>query len=176
MDSSLNARWYVIQTKPYKEILAKEQLEVRGVNCYLPMAPVLAKKILQRKNNMPIDKGEPFFPRYIFAEFDVESIHTTRVKSTPGVSSIVSFGGVPATMMNSEISELKKGIAQMIPKLLAAAIPAKGDHVEIISGSFEGLSAIFEKMEGETRSTLLMELLGKKVRRSVKNCDFKFIE
>ncbi|WP_208951028.1 transcription/translation regulatory transformer protein RfaH [Rahnella sp. ChDrAdgB13] len=180
MDSSLNARWYVIQTKPYKEVFAKEQLEKRDVNCYLPVITPLTEYGRRKKSSFSRKsecyEGVPFFPRYFFAEFDVEYIHTTRIKSTPGVSNIVNFGGVPATMTGREIVELQNQIERIIPHLLAEATPKKGEHVEIISGSFEGMPAIFEAGDGDKRSILLMELLGNTLRHSIENCDFKLLK
>ncbi|MBF3355583.1 transcription/translation regulatory transformer protein RfaH, partial [Leptospira borgpetersenii serovar Hardjo-bovis] len=53
--------------------------------------------------------------------------------------------------------------------------PYPGDSVIITDGAFEGLTAIFTEPDGETRSMLLLNLLNKEVKQSVKNTGFRKI-
>lgn len=45
---------------------------------------------------------------------------------------------------------------------------SEGDSVIITEGAFEGLKAIFTEPDGEARSMLLLNLLNKEVKQSVK--------
>ena len=51
--------------------------------------------------------------------------------------------------------------------------PYPGDSVVITEGAFEGLQAIFSEPDGEARSMLLLNLLNKQIKQSVKNTDFR---
>ncbi len=51
--------------------------------------------------------------------------------------------------------------------------PFSGDDVVITEGAFEGLVAIFAEPDGEARSMLLLNLLNKEVKQSIKNTSFR---
>ena len=52
----------------------------------------------------------------------------------------------------------------------------KGDKVEILSGSFQGLTAIFEAQDGLERSMLLLKVLNQENKISFSNKDIKKLE
>ncbi|MCL6393982.1 transcription/translation regulatory transformer protein RfaH, partial [Pectobacterium atrosepticum] len=114
----------------------------------------------------------PLFPNYLFVEFDPEVIHTTTINATRGVSHFVRFGAHPAIVPSSVIHQLSiyKPEGVVDPET-----PYPGDSVIITEGAFEGLKAIFTEPDGETRSMLLLNLLNKEVKQSVKNTGFRKI-
>jgi transcriptional antiterminator RfaH len=157
--------WYLLYCKRGQILRAQEHLERQEVNCLTPMIKI--EKIVRGKRTA-VD--EPLFPNYMFVKFDPETIHTTTINSTRGVSHFVRFGSLPATVPGDVIEQL---ISHTPENITDPDTPYAGDRVVITEGAFEGLEAIFSEPDGEARSMLLLNLLNKKVMQSVKNTDFK---
>ncbi|TNV15806.1 transcription/translation regulatory transformer protein RfaH [Buttiauxella sp. B2] len=157
--------WYLLYCKRGQILRAQEHLERQEVNCLTPMIKI--EKIVRGKRTA-VD--EPLFPNYMFVKFDPESIHTTTINSTRGVSHFVRFGSLPATVPGDVIEQL---ISHKPENITDPDTPYAGDRVVITEGAFEGLEAIFSEPDGEARSMLLLNLLNKQVMQSVKNTDFK---
>ncbi|WP_213716343.1 transcription/translation regulatory transformer protein RfaH [Cedecea lapagei] len=157
--------WYLLYCKRGQLLRAKEHLERQEVNCLTPM--ITLEKMVRGKRTAV---SEPLFPNYLFVEFDPESIHTTTVNSTRGVSHFVRFGAQPATVPETVIHEL---MHYQIENILDPETPYPGDSVVITEGAFKGLEAIFAEPDGEARSMLLLNLLNKQVQQSVRNTDFR---
>ena len=110
------------------------------------------------------------FPNYLFVEFDPEVIHTTTINATRGVSHFVRFGASPAIVPSAVIHQL----SVYKPKdIVDPATPYPGDKVIITEGAFEGFQAIFTEPDGEARSMLLLNLINKEIKHSVKNTEFQ---
>lgn len=157
--------WYLLYCKRGQILRAQEHLERQEVNCLTPMIKI--EKIVRGKRTA-VD--EPLFPNYMFVKFDPETIHTTTINSTRGVSHFVRFGSLPATVPGDVIEQL---INHAPENITDPDTPYAGDRVVITEGAFEGLEAIFSEPDGEARSMLLLNLLNKQVMQSVKNTDFK---
>lgn len=156
--------WYLLYCKRGQLLRAKGHLEHQSVCCLCPMISI--EKIVRRKLTTV---SEPLFPSYLFVKFDSEIIHTTTISATRGVSHFVRFGSFPTTVPSEVIEVLKTGISRNIidPQTLYS-----GDEVMITCGIFQGFNAIFSEPDGETRSVLLLQLLNKKISRSVDNQQF----
>ena len=159
--------WYLLYCKRGQLQRAQEHLERQAVNCLTPM--ITLEKIVRGKRTTV---SEPLFPNYMFVEFDPEVIHTTTIHATRGVSHFVRFGATPAPVPSPVIHQLSiykpEGIVD-------PQTPQPGDSVIITEGAFEGLKAIFTEPDGEARSMLLLNLLNKEVKQSVKNTGFRKI-
>lgn len=159
--------WYLLYCKRGQLQRAQEHLERQAVNCLTPM--ITLEKMVRGKRTTV---SEPLFPNYMFVEFDPEVIHTTTINATRGVSYFVRFGATPATVPSPVIHQLSiykpEGIVD-------PETPHPGDCVIITEGAFEGLKAIFTEPDGEARSMLLLNLLNKEVKQSVKNTGFRKI-
>ncbi|EBM9816183.1 transcription/translation regulatory transformer protein RfaH [Salmonella enterica subsp. enterica serovar Kentucky] len=159
--------WYLLYCKRGQLQRAQEHLERQAVSCLTPMI-TLEKMVRGKRTSV----SEPLFPNYLFVEFDPEVIHTTTINATRGVSHFVRFGAHPAIVPSSVIHQLSiyKPEGVVDPET-----PYPGDSVIITEGAFEGLKAIFTEPDGETRSMLLLNLLNKEVKQSVKNSGFRKI-
>jgi len=103
-------------------------------------------------------------------EFDPEVIHTTTINATRGVSHFVRFGASPAIVPSAVIHQL----SVYKPKdIVDPSTPYPGDKVIITEGAFEGFQAIFTEPDGEARSMLLLNLINKEIKHSVKNTEFR---
>ena len=148
-----DSRWYLIQTKPRQEIRAQNNLKQQGYNVYCPMLSV--EKILSGKVVM---KPEVMFARYIFIQAGSRSdIVWVSIRSTPGVSHFVSFGGVPAKVESGLIEQLLVQEQQVAPEELFK----KGERLLLTSGPFAGLEAFYKAGGGEGRAIVLLDFLGK---------------
>ncbi len=139
----------------------------RKTGCELPGTDDHPEKIVRGKRTAV---SEPLFPNYLFVEFDPEVIHTTTINATRGVSHFVRFGASPAIVPSAVIHQL----SVYKPKdIVDPATPYPGDKVIITEGAFEGFQAIFTEPDGEARSMLLLNLINKEIKHSVKNTEFR---
>ena len=93
--------WYAIHTKPRQEDHAAEHLRRQEFEVYLPRIKQ-ARRFRQRWR----DTIEPLFPRYLFIRLDLGSENVAPIRSTRGVSKLVSFNGQPATVPEPLIDAL----------------------------------------------------------------------
>src|SRR5882762_6563410 len=104
-DSLVSANaWYAICTRAKHEKVVSDSLKVRGFEEYLPIYDV-RRKWSDRTKDITV----PLFPGYVFCRFDAKS--SAWVLSTPGVVSIVKFGGTPAAVKDGEIQAIKKALS-----------------------------------------------------------------
>ena len=80
-------RWYLIHTKPTREVAAEVNLQRQGYQVYYPrlLRPTLV-------NGRWIDRVASLFPRYLFLRLAVGRQAMGPVRSTVGVANIVRFG------------------------------------------------------------------------------------
>ena len=154
--------WYLVHTKPRQEKSALLNLELQGYECYLPM--LSAEKLRQRVLSV-ID--EPLFPRYLFIRLDtgLSAKGWGPIRSTKGVSRLVSFGNEPAKIDDRLVHLLysQENTHQTQPQRLFA----KGERVMIAEGVFAGLEAMYQMADGEGRVMVLIELISKPVEMRV---------
>lgn len=152
-------QWYLIHTKPRQEKLALQNLEQQGYCCYLPL---LIVEKLQQGRLVAVD--EPLFPRYLFIQLDthVGAKSWGPLRSTRGVSRLVTFGTDPAKIDAGLVAQLQAREIDL------QAHPQKrfsqGDRVHLTTGAFAGLEAIYQMDDGECRAMVLIELLSQPVR------------
>lgn len=158
--------WYVAQTKYAQEKRAQQQLQEQGVTCLLPMI----SEVMMHNGQVRAVKPQPMFPNYIFVRFDPEVVHTTAIKATRGVSTLVSFGGLPAIVPDGIITRLSEGL-KCVPT--DTATPVHGDRVVIRDGAFDGLEAVWFEPDGLKRAVLLLNLINREVRVPVRG-DMRF--
>lgn len=159
--------WYLLYCKRGQLLRAQQHLERQNVEC-LTLLITLEKMVRGKRTQV----SEPLFPNYLFIRFDPETIHTTTISATRGVSHFVRFGNQPAQVPQEVVDTLS---AAPMQEIVDPATPFPGDSVVITDGAFEGLQAIFSEPDGEARSILLLNLLNKPVIQSVKNTQFRKI-
>ena len=150
--------WYLVHTKPRQEECAQENLERQGYECYLPVFP----KEKLRQNHMSVVNG-PLFPRYLFIHLGQGHADQswTPIRSTKGVSRLVSFGMNHAKVPDGLIDHLRsiEAIGQANPERLFT----RGDQVRLTDGAFAGIEGVYQMADGERRVMVLIELIGKPV-------------
>ena len=96
--------WYLVHTKPRQEKCALENLHRQGYQCYLPTLP--SEKLRQ---GLLMVADEPLFPRYLFIRLGQgdSAKSWAPIRSTKGVSRLVSFGIEPARVDDDLIELLR---------------------------------------------------------------------
>jgi transcriptional antiterminator RfaH len=143
--------WYLIHSKPRQEARALENLQRQGYEAWLPMLTV--EKI---RRGLIANVTEPMFSRYLFIRLDTVTSNWAPIRSTLGVSRLVTFGSVPASVPDDLIEVLRNAPAQSPQRLLAP-----GEEVLFVGGPLQGLRGIFQQHDGEARAMVLIELLSK---------------
>ena len=157
MKSDGVACWFAVCCKPRQEAVAEENLLRQGFHVYLPRI-----RVRRRRRGQWIDAVEVLFPRYIFIRLDPQRRSTATVRSTRGVVGLVRFGGQPAVVPDSVMDALLRradstsGLHQDDRPLFSA-----GEPVKLSEGPLAGMEGVFNKMDGDKRVIVLLELLGK---------------
>ncbi len=147
--------WYLIQTKPKSEQIAKENLERHGYQIYLPL---ILGRTMKRGKTIQFNSIQPMFPRYIFIYLSDQTVDWGPIRSTLGVSSLIRFGTTPAKVPNELIETLKqnensKGIHELPSKSFSP-----GDKLLIIEGPFEGYEATLFSQKSDERVIVLLKI------------------
>jgi len=142
--------WYVVHTKPRQEARALENLQNQGFTCFLPTMQV--QKLRNQKVQTII---EPMFSRYLFIQLDDTTQNWSPIRSTLGVSKLVSFGPQPAKVPLEFIALLQDAPPETLERMF---VP--GDDVQIAKGPLQGLEGKYVAHDGETRAFVLVDLLG----------------
>lgn len=156
------SRWYVAQTHPRAEVKAAENLNRQGFHVYLPNF---------RKRRRHARRVEtvtaPLFPRYLFVSVDMATQRWLSIQSTIGVTRLICNGTVPAVVQNGIVDALKQredesGFIKLTPRPFRL-----GEELRVLDGAFTGTLGMFEGMTDNERVTVLLDLLGRKVRVSI---------
>jgi transcriptional antiterminator RfaH len=156
MNSVTPSPWYAIHTKPRQEERAAENLGAWGVEICFP-------RTMENKRDRVL---KPFFPRYLFARFDADTM-LRKIKLTRGVSYVVGFGGAP-TEVDDEIIRLIRDRADGDLVIHRRHDFAPGDAVRILRGPFEQFVGVLEhEVRNAERVRILLVSVGYTARTEV---------
>jgi transcriptional antiterminator RfaH len=155
------SNWYLIHTKIRQERVALENLERQGFECFLPL--IRAEKL--RRGQLQVVQ-EALFPRYLFIRLGtgLESQSWAPIRSTTGVSRLVTFGQTPAKIDDGLVTVLKSE-SDNTDVVLRHFEP--GEQVVVTDGPFVGVEAIYQMADGEGRVMVLLNILSKQVKMRV---------
>ena len=154
------ARWYVVQTHPRAEQKAAAHLGRQGFES-LPTA------IYQETAARPPVRygGCALFPRYLFVAVDMAAQRWRSIQSTIGVARLVCNGEAPAPVPETVLAAIKEREDECgFIRLERRPRFRLGDPVRVLDGVFAAHLGLFEGMTDSERVTILLELLGRKVR------------
>ena len=98
---------------------------------------------------------EPMFSRYLFIQLNEQTQNWGPIRSTLGVSKLVSFGPQPAKVPPEFVAFLQEA-----PQTTLERMFAPGDSVQIANGPLQGLEGHYVAHDGEVRAFVLVDLLG----------------
>jgi len=165
---SRQSHWHLIHTKPRQERRALENLEQQGYTCFLPL--YLSEKLVKGRL---LFTEEPLFPRYLFIYLatGMDAKSWAPIRSTNGVSSLVRFGDSPARVDDGIIDLIK--CHELEIKRAPERLFNEGDRLQVVDGPFAGMGVVFEMSDGENRAMVLIDLLGKLTRLTLRPGDLK---
>jgi transcriptional antiterminator RfaH len=155
--------WYVVQTQVNAEAKAARNLVLQGFEIYLP------RYLKRRSHARKVEKiAAPLFPRYLFVRIDVATQRWRSIQSTLGVSRLVCNGPDPAPVSQKVLSSLKAREDESgYVKLDQCPKFALGEKVRVLAGAFADNLGLFDGLGDRDRVTILLDLLGRKVRVSI---------
>ena len=146
--------WYVLHSKPHKEEMLAEQLELRRIDTFAP-------RIRVQVVNPRARKVRPYFPGYIFVRADLEKMGLSALQYVPGSAGLITFGGTPASVPEGLIHAIRQRVEEINSaggELFEAL--KSGETVLVHSGPFAGYEAIFDgRLPGTERVKVLLKLL-----------------
>jgi len=147
--------WFAVTVKLNYEKAVSQCLRYKGLEDYLPLY-----KANRRWSDRVQSVEVPLFPGYVFCRFD--AYRRLPVLTTPGVMSIVGFGGDPVPVSESEIADIKAVLASGLPAQPWPFIRV-GQPVRIERGSLAGLEGILLREKDAFRVVVSVELLQRSV-------------
>ena len=152
--------WYAVHTHARAEFKAYDHLRRQNYQTYLPR---YAKAIRHARRKQQVLR--PLFPRYLFVSLDLATQGWRSIRSTFGVTDIVCFGDHPASLPFGFIENLRNQEDESGNVHCALFQRLKsGDPVVILDGPFSRLVGVCESMTDDERVSILLDLLGRKVR------------
>lgn len=150
--------WYLVHTKPRQEKCALDNLQRQGYQCYLPT--LLSEKLCQ---GLLTVSDEPLFPRYLFIRLGQgdSAKSWAPIRSTKGVSRLVSFGVQPAKIPDELIEALRA--QEAMARCKPARLFKPGERVRLTEAPFAGIEGVYQMADGEHRVMVLIELLSRQV-------------
>lgn len=150
----MNLQWYVLRSKPNKEMTLWRELCARGYECFYPQLHVSPVNPRSRK-------VRPYFPGYLFLYADLEQAGASKIQWMPFSNGFVSFGEVLATVPESLIHAIQRHVDEINAAGREQVAGFKqGEGVVIQGGPFDGYEAIFDaSLPGRDRVRVLLKLL-----------------
>jgi transcriptional antiterminator RfaH len=167
MTLDCTTRWYVAHTHPHAETKAAAHLGRQGFPTYLP------RYLKRRRHARRVETiAAPLFPRYLFVAVDMATQRWRKIQSTLGVAHLVCTSDAPAPVSDGVIAALRQREDERgFVRLERWPLFAPGDAIRITEGAFADSLGFCEGMSDGERVTILLELLGRKV-RVLLNADF----
>jgi transcriptional antiterminator RfaH len=135
--------WFVINTKPKKELHVAKLFAEGGFTCYIPVYR-LDKRVM------------PFFPGYGFLRFNFPEEFQT-VRYTRGVKRLVGDNNGPIPIPDEAVDRIKaREIDGLIEFEKHGETPLVGDEIEVVEGPLKGLRGIFKKELGDTERVMIL--------------------
>lgn len=155
LPESESDEWYAVYTRHQHERAVAESLTGRGLEVFLPVYEALRQWTDRRKR-----LSLPLFPCYVFFRGNPE--RRARVLSTPGVHSVVGFGGRPAAIEKSQVEAVRLAVESRF-RVEPHPFLRHGDRVRVKSGSLMGVEGILIRKRGLARLIISADLLQKSV-------------
>lgn len=128
----MEKNWFALYTKSRSEKKVYQELVNKGIECYLPLEKKL-KLWSDRKKWVE----EPFIRSYVFVSIEEENLQQSL--NTPGVVTVIKFGGKPAKVQNDHINIIRSILSSNEDYELCTENFEPGERVVVESGSLKGL-------------------------------------
>src|SRR5215467_644281 len=146
-------RWFLVHARPNNERKAVYHLNAQGFRTFLPQ---IRKTIRHARQLRTV--SAPLFPRYLFIILNLDRDRWLSVRSTVGVSSLVTCNGRPAPVPVGIVESL---IGQSDGDLIQfGASLTEGQSVRLLSGPFADFVGKIERLDDAGRVRVLLKMMG----------------
>ncbi len=162
---NMNIAWYCLRSQPKHEHIAARHLQM------LQETSVFCPRIRFKRSTRQgiVWVTEAMFPSYLFARFDLSSMHR-QVRYSPGISAIVHFAGRYPTVGDEIVARLRNQTGEAEVTELNNELSV-GDPVKIVDGVFAGLETVVTRvLPAKERVKVLMDFLGRQLETELENC------
>lgn len=143
--------WYAVTTQPRHEKSVAQYLKMKSIEHFLP---VVSSESRWKDRCVLIER--PIFPGYIFTRIDQKDRH--HVFSIPSVVRMLSFGGAPAVIDDSEIEAVRLCLTKGTrPEPIS--FPEAGEFVRVKSGAMQGLEGVVIRQKNQCRIVVSISLI-----------------
>jgi transcription antitermination factor NusG len=149
------ANWYALYTAPRHEKSVADQMNRRGILCFLPLYRSMRRWKDRRKELAMV-----LFPGYVFVRVAVQD--RLQVLQLPGAVRLVTFNGRPVVLPEQEIELLRSclsGTHVMEPHPYLRV----GRRIRVRSGPLQGLEGIIVRMKDRCRLVFSIDLIMRSV-------------
>jgi transcriptional antiterminator RfaH len=150
--------WFAVQAKPNAAHIAARNLARQGFGVFLP----LERHTLRRGRSL-VTSIRPYFSGYLFASFDPDTAPWRVIRSTYGVSRLVSFGAGPIEV-DPELVSCLMDLCDEHGVVRERLHAQRGDAIRIAEGPLAGIIGTLEAMAPQERAWLLIDVMGKSTR------------
>jgi len=155
--------WVVLRTQARHELLAAHAVDARGIESYVPLL----------KPKRPADPRLALFPGYLFARIRAATDDLLRIRSAPGIAYLLPRGASPTIMPDLVIDLIRHRLVDY-PQGIATPELLHGDRVQLISGPFRWMDAIFDRrLSASGRVRVLLELAHRTIQVNIEESQLK---
>lgn len=145
--------WFVLQTKPRNEKVVFRQVELKGVNAYLPIVEKI-RIWSDRKKKIQI----PLFPGYVFVHAS-EDERIKAISNTFGAIRYIFYEKRPAMIREREIELIKQALIEPEKIRIEEKNIKKGDMIVVTYGIFKGMKGYVNEFRGNYKLTVNLDEL-----------------
>jgi transcription antitermination factor NusG len=146
--SLLEPQWYAIRTRSRHEKMVSEQLELQGIENFLPLIKS-TRKWTDRIKEVEL----PLFSGYTFVRIVPSSRERLRVLKTQGVAGFVGINNQGEPIPDSQIQDVRTLLANDVPFREHPYLRV-GQRVRIRGGSLDGVEGILS-VQNEDQSLVI---------------------
>jgi len=147
------SRWHALYTRHQHENVVAQALLGKGFEVFLPQY-----RAVHRWKDRQKELLLPLFPNYVFIHGGLDRM--LNIVTTPGVHSLISWGGRPADIPSEEIEAVRRLVESPLHVEPHPFLKC-GDLVRIKSGPLEGIEGILVRKTRGYRLVLSVEMLSK---------------
>ena len=147
-------RWFVVQSRPQKELYAATQLANQN---FRPFVPRLRRTVRHARKTRTVLAA--LFPRYLFVALDPEHARWRSILGTFGVSTMIMDGERPRPVPDGVVEALAD-IADGTGAVTFAHGLTAGQEVRFLAGPFAEQIGRVERLDDKGRVAVLLEIMG----------------
>jgi transcription antitermination factor NusG len=159
--------WYALYTSPRHEKRVTDQIDRRGISCFLPLYRSVRRWKDRRKEVSLV-----LFPGYVFVRIALED--RLRVLQLPGAVRLVAFNGRPAVLPDEEIESLRTRLT-VAHVLEPHPYLRVGRRIRVRNGPLQGLEGIIVRKKDRCRLIFSIDLIMRSVAVEVDEGEVEFV-